>query len=177
MLKNLGDQEEVCSAVVSFPISTSLTNHLHNMGLFNKEKELSSQQAQADHREVLPQGKPRGVATENGQSFEEAGVEPSLYKEEEYDVERTYQDASIARDRGVFGSVSSGSTDDSTGSYDTGNAPATQPSIIDKMVSLDFDFIYGKRSVYEEMRLLIYLYIYVCVFVCYCGRKRTSRSH
>lgn len=67
--------------------------------------------SQLEHRHVLPQGKPRGVATENGKSFEEAGIEGSNYKDHEYDLEPTVE----ATKRNASLSTSSGSSAESSG--------------------------------------------------------------
>jgi hypothetical protein len=86
------------------------------------------------HRDVLPQGKPRGVATVNGKSFEEAGIQGSDYKEHEYDPKHIWEEAEKGRDRETWGSVSSGSTADSEAP--SSNEGGDGSGMMAKMVSL-----------------------------------------
>jgi hypothetical protein len=83
------------------------------MGLFGKETAGApkvTSQDEPQHRDILPHGKPRGVATENGTTFEDAGIKASAYEPEEYDTEETYKQAERGRNRETYGSISSGST-------------------------------------------------------------------
>jgi hypothetical protein len=78
------------------------------MTLFGKKEEpipVSKKPEDIQHKEVLPQGKPKGVAEVNGKSFEEAGVEPSTYKEDEYDVDKQFEEGAEIRNRELYGGV------------------------------------------------------------------------
>ncbi|UZJ54095.1 hypothetical protein CBS101457_003415 [Exobasidium rhododendri] len=107
------------------------------MGLFGKETEALPPHSSSDvqHRHILPEGKPRGIATENGLSFKEAGVQESAYKKEEYDPEQIWEEAKRGRNRETWGSVSSGSTS-SGGTTDSSvsSGPASSgPSLMSKV--------------------------------------------
>jgi hypothetical protein len=112
------------------------------MGLLGNNSDqlpVHSNPEKTQHRDVLPEGKPRGVAEHNGKTFEEAGVASSDYKEHEYDVEAEFNRAGKMRDEEVYGTHSDGKDEGA-------KSGGMMDKVMDKLVSY-----HGFRLLYTTL--------------------------